>query len=507
MARRRLNVVCILADDLGWGDLGCYGHPKFRTPNIDRVAAEGVRLTDFYSTAPYCAPSRASLLTGRYPFRCGLTGNPLPLADPAGTERQDALGLPPEEVTLAEVFRAAGYRTGCIGKWHLGHRPQFRPRRQGFDEYLGILYSNDMHPVELWDGDRVVEYPVVQATLTRRYTERALRFLEKNRDRPFFLYFPEAMPHKPLAASEAFYKKSGAGLYGDAVAELDWSVGQVLAKLKELDLERDTLVVFASDNGPWYGGSTGGLRGMKAQTWEGGIRVPLIARWPARIPAGRVSHAPGMLADLFSTVLAAAGLKEPSGRVIDGRDLMPVFTSDAPSPHEAILSMNGDALATVRSDRWKLHLVRPSPARERVWQPGEAYTDPRGPDGVRILAPYEQAHPSAFPGVRTGDPAGPMSLFDLEIDSSEQHNVAKDHPDVVQRLRDLARGLRGQAGSRIPRSEGYGGVGVWVRGRKVDCCRARRGEAEGSGFGVQTFGGGGGCGRDFGDTRWPSLFR
>lgn len=433
--RAQPNVVILLADDLGWGDLGCYGHPSFRTPNIDRLAAEGCRLTDFYSTAPYCAPTRAALLTGRYQFRGGLTGNPVPKDDPAGNGRADGLGLPPEEITLAEALRAAGYRTACVGKWHLGHQPRFRPLRQGFEEYLGILYSNDMHPVELIDGDRVVEYPVVQATLTRRYTERALQFIERNRERPFFLYLPHAMPHKPLAASERFYKKSGAGLYGDAVAELDWSVGQVTDRLRALGLERDTLVFFASDNGPWYGGSAGGLRGMKGQSWEGGIRVPLIARWPGRIPAGRVRREPGAVIDLFATSLAAAGVPLPADRTIDGKDLLPVLSGDAPSPHPALFSMSANRLSTVRMGKWKLLMVAAGAGRNRVYQPGDPYVDPRGPDGVRLLAPYEQAHPSAFPGVRTGDPVNGPTLFDLEADPSEQHNVAAAHPEVVQRLK------------------------------------------------------------------------
>ncbi|NQT13850.1 MAG: sulfatase-like hydrolase/transferase, partial [Planctomycetes bacterium] len=246
------NVVLIFADDLGYGELGCQGHPTFKTPMLDRMAAEGARLTDFYVPVPYCAPSRGTIMTGRYPWRHGVIRNPCP---DAGV---NDIGIPESETTLGEALQAAGYATCCIGKWHLGHQPQFYPIRNGFDEYLGILYSNDMRPVELIDGDKVVEYPVVQATLTKRYTERALRFIQESRDRPFFLYFPHAMPHKPLAASEAFYKKSGAGLYGDVIAELDWSVGQILAKLKELGLDEKTLVIFTSDNGPWFGGSSGG---------------------------------------------------------------------------------------------------------------------------------------------------------------------------------------------------------------------------------------------------------
>src|SRR5262249_25901365 len=303
----RLNIVVILADDLGYGDLGCYGHPRFKTPNLDRLAGEGVRMTQFNTPAPFCAPTRAALLTGRYPFRCGLTTNPAPDGGPTA----DSAALPLAEVTLAQVLRGAGYATGMVGKWHLGHkRPESLPTRRGFDEYLGIPYSNDMGPV-------------VQATLTRRYTERALRFLERNKDRPFFLYLAHAMPHKPLACSEDFYKRSGAGLYGDALAELDWGVGQVLGRLQALGLDDRTLVVFTSDNGPGSGGSTGGLRGMKGFPWEGGFRVPCIARWPGRIPAGRVSHQVAVTMALFATALAVAGVPPPRDRVIDGKDLLP----------------------------------------------------------------------------------------------------------------------------------------------------------------------------------------
>ncbi|MBI4664524.1 MAG: sulfatase [Verrucomicrobia bacterium] len=443
-AARPPNIVLILADDLGWGDLGCYGHPKFKTPNLDRMAVEGARLTNFYSTCPYCAPSRASLLTGRYQFRNGVTRNPAP---DAGV---NDVGLPDSEITLGEKFQAAGYKTICIGKWHLGHTPEFNPIRHGFDEYLGILYSNDMRPVQLIDADKVVEYPVVQATLTRRYTERALEFIRRHQNRPFFIYFPQAMPHKPLAASEAFYKKSGSDLYGDAVAELDWSIGQLLATLKDLELDGRTLVLFTSDNGPWYGGSTGGLRGMKGNCWEGGIREPLIARWPGKIPPALLSHEPAMMPDLFATCLALAGIPAPNDRAIDGKNIFPVLASGAKSPHEAIFSMQGPSLSTVRSGRWKLH-IQP-PAKPKILDSGSKWIDPRAPDGVTILAPYEQAHPSQYPGALTGDETKAFSLFDLESDPSEQYDVAVKHPDVVERLRGFYEGMN----SKLPANQRRG---------------------------------------------------
>ena len=435
----RPNIIIILADDLGWGDLGCYGNKKYPTPNLDRMAAEGVRSTQFYVPCPYCAPTRAALLTGRYQFRSGVTRNPAP---DAGI---DDVGLPDKELTLAELLRSAGYRTAMIGKWHLGHKPEFYPVRHGFDEYLGILYSNDMRPVQLVQGETVVEYPVVQATLTKRYTERALAFLQQYRRAPFFLYFAHAMPHKPLAASEAFYKKSSGGLYGDAMEELDWSVGQILQKLKELRLEEKTLVMFASDNGPYFGGSTGGLRGMKGNTWEGGIRVPCIARWPGQIPAGQVSDAPGIIMDLFATSLVAAGTPIPQDRPIDGRNLLGCWKGETNSPHTALFAMGGNQLRSVRSGKWKLHVT--SPGNIKTAKPGEPWIDKRAPDGVTLLAPYEQAHPSQYPGVLTGDETKPLSLFDLETDPAEQHDVAAAYPEVVKKLETLFNAMAEEAQS------------------------------------------------------------
>lgn len=431
----RPNIVIILADDLGYGDLGCYGHPRFKTPNIDRLAAEGARLTQFNCPAPFCAPTRASLLTGRYPFHCGLMENPAPDGQRSD---ENLLHLPESEITLAQLFQGAGYATGMIGKWHLGHaRPEWLPTHRGFDEYLGIPYSNDMRPVQLLEGDRRVEYPLVQANLTKRYTDRAIDFIRRNQSRSFFLYLAHAMPHKPLAASEAFYKKSSAGLYGDVMAELDWSVGQVMAALRDLGLDEKTLVVFASDNGPYFGGSTGGLRGMKGSSYEGGYRVPCIARWPGKIPAGHVNHSPGIMMDLFATTLKAANIALPADRVIDGRDLMPQFTSAAISPHEVILGQLGPRLAAIRDARWKLHIFTPQDPRIKLRTPGERWIDPRAPDGVTILAPFEQYQPSDHPGITTGDAPAPMQLFDLQADPSEQRDVAAAHPDIVKRLRQL----------------------------------------------------------------------
>ncbi|WP_461783361.1 sulfatase family protein [Prosthecobacter sp.] len=423
------NVVIILADDLGYGDLGCYGHPKFKTPRIDQMAAEGVKMMHFNTPAPFCAPTRASLMTGRYPFRCGMTQNPAP----DGGAEADALRLPASEVTLAQVMKSAGYATGMVGKWHLGHQAGTLPTDRGFDEYYGIPYSNDMRPVQVLEGTEVAEYPVVQATLTTRYAKRAADFIQRNAKKPFFLYFAEAMPHKPLAAAEKNYQKSGAGLYGDALLDLDDSVGEVLDALKQNGVDKNTLILFSSDNGAWFGGSCGGLRGMKGTSWEGGYRVPMIARWPGKIPAGRASRELAVMMDLFATVLAATGAKMPDERVLDGRDLMPVLAGDAKSPHEFVFGHQGPKLVTIRDARWKLHLL---PAREMNLKPGAdgQWLDPRLPDGVTILAPFEQYNLDAPPGLKTGVKGAKGLLFDLQTDPGEQVDVASKHPDELKRL-------------------------------------------------------------------------
>lgn len=440
------NVILILADDLGYGDISGFGTADsgYTTPNLIRMADEGAKLTQVYVPVPYCAPSRATLLTGRYPFRNGVVHNPTP---DAGINK---IGLPSSEITIAEVLKQSGYATGCIGKWHLGHVPGFLPREQGFDEYFGILYSNDMRPVQLIENEEVVEYPVVQATLTKRYTQRALDFIERSHHKgtPFFLYLPHAMPHKPLAASEEFYTpETPEDLYADVIRELDWSLGQILSQLKDLGIDENTLVIFTSDNGPWYGGSTGGLRGMKGKTWDGGLRVPLIARWPGMIPAGIVNPSVVGTVDLFPTIAALCGARVPGDRKIDGKNIWPVITSStAESPHEAIFAMQGPNLAVVRSGKWKLHIQNPGgvPAR------GDDWIDPRGPDGVTLLAPYEQARPSAYPGSPEGDKPKAMMLFDMENDPAEQHDVSETNGEVVKRLKTFADAILNEMPSFSP---------------------------------------------------------
>jgi len=433
--RSKPNMVIIFADDLGYGDVEGFGSENlpYKTPNIARLAEEGMKFTDFYVPTPYCAPSRATLLTGRYPFRHGMMLNPTP-------DQALNFGLNPEEVTLPEMLKPEGYASSCIGKWHLGHTTEFLPRKQGFDEYFGILYSNDMRPVQIVENEEVVEYPVIQSNLTKKYTNRSLDFIERNckKNQPFFLYLAHAMPHKPLAASEEFYTpETPNDLYHDVIRELDWSVGQIIKKLKELNIDDKTLVLFLSDNGPWFGGNTGGLRGMKARTWEGGLRVPFIARYPGKIPIGKSNDALLSSIDIFPTLLHLAGVNSPSDRIIDGKNIWSLLTGkEKSSPHESILGMQGLELQFIRSDKWKLH-VRPPRSLAGKNYNSDTWSDPRGPDGVTIIAPYEQSNPSQHPGICTGDDPKEMMLFNLKNDPEEQHDVADKFPKVVQRLKKM----------------------------------------------------------------------
>jgi len=394
--------VILFADDLGYGDLGCYGHPTIRTPNLDRMAVEGMRFTQFYSAAPVCTPSRAALLTGRLPIRSGLCDNKSRVLFPNSTG-----GLPHEEITIAEALKTVGYATACVGKWHLGHLPQHLPMNHGFDEYFGIPYSNDMKPCPLMRGNEVIEEPAVQETLTPRYTQEAIRFIKNHQNSPFFLYLPYTFPHTPLHASKKFRGTSARGLYGDVVEEIDWSVGQILQVLRDLDLAERTLVVFTSDNGPWLtkklkGGSAGLLRDGKGSTWEGGMREPGLAWWPGKIQGGAVTQALASTMDLFTTCLTLAGVKPPADRIIDGKDLSPVLFGSGPSRCDVFFFYRGTRLMAVRKGPWKAHLITQN-----------AY----GPKSRKSV---------------THDP--PL-LFHIEHDPSENYNVAGDHPDVIADIR------------------------------------------------------------------------
>ncbi len=390
------NVVLIFCDDLGYGDLGCYGS-KIRTPNIDRLAAEGVRFTNCTSADPVCSPSRAGLMTGRYPTRVGVPRVLFP---------QDEGGLSLDETTLANALKARRYKTMCIGKWHLGRPVQYLPTSRGFDEYFGIPYSNDMTPRVLLHNTDVVEQTANLDTLTARYTEQATRFMARSAGSPFFLYMPHTFPHIPLGASPRFRGKSAEGLYGDAVEEIDWSVGEVLGALKQHGLEDNTLVLFSSDNGPWYLGSPGKLRGRKNTTYEGGVREPFIARWKGRIPAGRTSDALISLMDVFPTVSGLCGASKPA-KPLDGIDIWPLLDGSRQSiERPPLLYFDNWDLQCARSMNWKLHIARHNTA---------AYT-PAPPVGRRsYLLPKPE-------------------LYDLAHDPDESYDVAEENPKIVAEI-------------------------------------------------------------------------
>jgi arylsulfatase A-like enzyme len=407
-AAQRPNFVVLFADDLGYGDLGVYGSPNIQTPNLDRMAAEGVKLTDFYSVSPVCTPSRAGLLTGRYPVRSGMVRVLFP---------REEVGLRESEITLAEALKAQGYATGMFGKWHLGDRPRHSPLRHGFDYRYGLPFSNDMtrphtswpEPLRLYEGDEVVEEGVDQTTLTKRYTEKAAAFLERHQDKPFFLYLPYAMPHWPWFASQGFHGKSVKGPYGDAVEEVDWSAGEILAALRRLGLEENTLVIFTSDNGGsgrQGAGSNGTLRGFKGQTYEGGQREPFLARWPGKIPAGSLRTGLAAMVDLYPTLIGLAGGSSPSDRPMDGVDMWPMLSGAGPSRRDTFhyWSHNWDSepqLAAIREGRWKLHFADKLEWPQRTFEPTE--------------------------------------LYDLNADPSERFDLSKQHPEVVRRLAEKAK--------------------------------------------------------------------
>jgi len=454
-ARGAPNLVLILADDLGYGDLSCYGHSTIITPHLDGMAREGMRFTQFYSAAPLCGPSRAALMTGRLPIRSGLTRNLFPWSEG---------GIPDREITVAQMLKKAGFATMCVGKWHLGHLPRYLPTSHGFDDYFGIPYSNDMSkatnpraawadktpPTPLIRGEKTIEQEPDQSLLTRRYTEVATEFIRKSSraGKPFFLYMPYTAPHWPLAASDRFRGKSLEGLYGDVVEEIDWSVGEILRVLREQKVDRNTLVLFTSDNGA-EGGSAGPFRDGKVTTWEGGVRVPCIAWWPGKTPAGVVTPAFGSTLDLFPTFVKLAGLEMvmpqspgvpggisfslsravvesgpdklklipqgvqhfpeteallemPKDRVFDGEDLTAVLLRNDPGREPLLFYYSDENVQAVRKGRWKLHVAVNN--RKTPPPPGE------------------------------GEP--PL-LFDVQQDISERRNLARRRPEVVKELLEL----------------------------------------------------------------------
>jgi N-acetylgalactosamine-6-sulfatase len=420
------NVLIILTDDMGYGDISCYGQEAYLTPNIDKLAENGVSCTDFYVPTPYCAPSRATLLTGRFPLRHGMIRNPTP---DAGI---NDIGIAAGELTLGEVFQEAGYATKCIGKWHMGHKEEFFPVKHGFDEYYGILYSNDMRPVQIIENMDTLIYPVDQNFLTVDYTAQAIDFIKRNKDQPFFLHLCHAMPHKPLAVSDAFYTpETPDDLYADVIRELDWSVGEVISTLEKLEILDNTIVIFMSDNGPWYGGSTGGLKGMKATTWEGGIRVPFIMHYQKVFPQGSSVDVACWSPDIFPTLLALTGISPAEENILDGQDITGILKGEQ-RDHAPVFSMHNEHIMSVRKGDWKLFVREPRSYREvdlTTW------SDPRGPDGTTILARMEgQATPALYPGVIPEKPDQDIQLFNLREDPTESENMADQRPEVLEDL-------------------------------------------------------------------------
>ena len=343
-ASQQPNIIFILADDLGVGDLSLNGS-VIRTPNLDRMAREGAYLDSFYASANVCSPSRAGLLTGRYPIRSGMAHK---VIEPDSTH-----GLPAEEITLAELLQGENYTTSLVGKWHLGHTRDYWPTRHGFEHFYGLPYSNDMSGVALYRGQQKIEEPPLQATLTQRYTKEVVKIIKGKQDKPFFIYLSHTFPHIPLHASEQFKGNSRAGIYGDAVEELDWSVGEVLKTLEEEGLEKNTLVFFSSDNGAWFEGSNGRYRDMKGLTWEGAYRVPLIAWWPGQIKPGSRSAAMAMNIDILPTLAALVNKNWQPAEDLDGKNIWSVINGAAESPHEVLYLFNNEDIAAVRTQDWK----------------------------------------------------------------------------------------------------------------------------------------------------------
>lgn len=441
-ADRTPNIVIVFTDDQGYADVGCFGATTFKTPNLDRMAEEGMRFTSFYVAQAVCGASRAALLTGCYPNRIGMLGAP---------SHRTKHGINPDEVLLSEICKQKGYATAAVGKWHLGHHRPFLPVHHGFDEYLGLPYSNDMWPyhperpdaypdLPLIEGDQIVDPQVTpedQVQLTTMYAERAVKFIDEHHEQPFFLYLAHSMPHVPLFVSDKYKGKSEQGMYGDVISEIDWSVGQVLDALKRHGIDEQTLVIFTSDNGPWlsYGnhaGSAGPLREGKGTTWEGGVREPCIMRWPGHIPAGSVCDELAATIDLLPTIAHLIGAELPD-HPIDGKNIWPLMAGvpNATTPHEAYYYYWGNHLQAVRSGPWKLHF--PHSFRSLTGEPGQ--------DG----------QPNGYTQGKTE-----MVLFNLHEDIGETQNVLDEHPEVVTRLKSLADAAREELGDSAKKMTGRG---------------------------------------------------
>jgi arylsulfatase A len=395
-AEKPLNVVLVFCDDLGYGDIRVYGGAN-PTPNLVKFASEGMRFTNLDSADPVCSPSRASLLTGRYPTRVGVPRVLFPA---------DVDGLNLDEVTLADILKAKGYKTCAIGKWHLGLPEKYLPTSRGFDEYFGVPYSVDMNPRLLMDGTKAIEQETDVDYLTQRYTKRSIDFIERSKGSPFFLYLAHSMVHIPLGASPEFKGKSGLGLYGDAMAEIDWSFGEIMKTLDRHGLRENTLVIFTSDNGPWFQGSPGRLRGRKTDTYEGGVREPFLARLPGKIPAGSECGALASMMDVTPTIAKLTGAK-PGPKPFDGLDISPLLTGKQKSvERDVLLFFDNVNLQAARWGRWKLHLTR---------YDQESYS---------VLS----GHPQTNYALKNPE------LYDMDLDDDESYDVAPAHPDVVAKI-------------------------------------------------------------------------
>jgi arylsulfatase A-like enzyme len=421
--------VIIYCDDLGYGDIGPFGAKGYQTPNLDRMAAEGMKFTDFHSAAAVCSASRVALMTGCYPQRVGILGALGPKAK---------VGINEDEVLLPEILKQRGYATAIFGKWHLGDNPRFLPTRHGFDRYFGLPYSNDMWPnhptnakayppLPLIEGDKVVQTMPDQTQLTTWYTERAVQFINDNKDKPFFLYVPHSMPHVPLFVSDKFKGKTERGLFGDVIAEIDWSVGQILDALTKAGVDEQTLVLFSSDNGPWlsYGnhaGNAGPLREGKGTTWDGGHLEPTLARWPGKIPAGRVCRELCGTIDVLPTFAKLAGGSAPQDRIIDGLDIWPLMSGaqGAKTPHDRFYYYWNFGLEGVRSGPWKLHLPH---------------------EYQHLVTPGKDGQPGKFERLKTE-----VALYNLVEEVSEKTDLAAANPEVVQRLMGIAEEARADLG-------------------------------------------------------------
>ncbi len=481
---RRPNVVLINCDDLGYGDLGCYGSPRNQTPAIDRLAAEGLRFDSFYMASPVCSPSRGAMLTGCYPPRIGFGSfDGLPVLFPG-----QGIGLAGTEITLASVLRGAGYRTQMIGKWHCGDQPGFLPTDHGFDHYFGLPYSNDMGrqapmtegpfapppgtepfylpPLPLLEDQQVIEQQPDQAALTERYVTEAVRFLRDARHDPFFLYLAHLYVHVPLYVQERFARESTNGAYGAAVAAIDWATAAIVHELGELGLDRDTVVIFTSDNGSRGvdGGSNEPLRGAKATTWEGGMRVPCVVRWPGRVAPGRTTDEVAGSIDLYPTLAAICGAPVPAGHAIDGRDLTALLLDpDEPSPHDAFLYYWMDDLEAVRVGRWKLHLAKHGSALTALYDldvdPAESLdVAEANPEVVAELEPAAERRATNSP--RTPAPGAPGTASPAgRIEAGGAHRLRPGPPVLPGRVRPDRSGLR----VRPIGLRSGAGAGTWVR--------------------------------------------